>query len=297
MAKTSIADRLIGLFDQLPAQHRVAARWLIDHPDDVALLSMREQAKRAGVPPATMTRLAQRLGFDGFDGLRDVYAATLRGRADDFRGRTEELQARRELDGDEALTSDILSGLSGHLRAMSNPKSLKAISEAADIIAGRDRLYCIGARSIFVGAYLGAYLLALVGEKTVLVDAPGEIGFDRLREIGRRDAVLALSIEPYVAATADAVAFSRERGAAIIAVTDSPVAAIARHAAACVVVPTATASFLQTVAPALIAVECIAALVAARRGKRALAAIADTESHLDRFGIYLPASTTARKRG
>ncbi len=100
MPKTSIADRLIGLFDQLPAQHRVAARWLIDHPDDVALLSMREQAKRAGVPPATMTRLAQRLGFDGFDGLRDVYAATLRGRADDFRGRTEELQARRELDGE-----------------------------------------------------------------------------------------------------------------------------------------------------------------------------------------------------
>jgi DNA-binding MurR/RpiR family transcriptional regulator len=297
MPKTSIADRLIGLFDQLPAQHRVAARWLIDHPDDVALLSMREQAKRAGVPPATMTRLAQRLGFDGFDGLRDVYAATLRGRADDFRGRTEELQARRELDGDEALTSDILAGLSGHLRAMSDAKSLRAISEAADIIAGRDRLYCIGARSIFVGAYLGAYLLALVGEKTVLVDAPGEIGFDRLREIGRRDAVLALSIEPYVAATADAVAFGRERGAAIIAVTDSPVAAIARHAATCVIVPTATASFLQTVAPALIAVECIAALVAARRGKRALAAIADTESHLDRFGIYLPARTKARKRG
>lgn len=296
MPKAPIADRLVALFDELPAQHRVAARWLIEHPDDVALLSMREQAKRAGVPPATMTRLAQRLGFDGFDGLRDIYAASLRGRPNDFLGRTEELQARRELDGDEALTSDILAGLSGHLRTMSDPKSLRAIAKAADIIAERERLYCIGTRSIFVGAFLGAYLLALVGEQTVLADGPGAVGFDRLREIGKRDAVLALSIAPYVAATAEAVAFARERGAAVIAVTDSLVAPIARQAPACVIVPTATASFLPTVAPALIAVECIAALVTARRGKRALAAMADTEAHLDRFGTYMSTRAKGRKR-
>ncbi|MGH7879602.1 MAG: MurR/RpiR family transcriptional regulator, partial [Candidatus Binataceae bacterium] len=49
-------------FEQLPPQLKEAARWVIDHPADVALLSMREQARRAGIPPATLTRLAQRLG-------------------------------------------------------------------------------------------------------------------------------------------------------------------------------------------------------------------------------------------
>src|SRR5690348_1496914 len=102
MSDVPIAERLLAVFDDLPAQHQVAARWLMDHPDDAALLSMREQAKRAGVPPATMTRLAQRLGYDGFDGLRELYAASLRERADHFAGRTEKLLQRRALDGDAA---------------------------------------------------------------------------------------------------------------------------------------------------------------------------------------------------
>ncbi len=52
--------------------------------------------KRAEVPPATMTRLAQRLGFDGFEPLRKLYADAVRGRADTFKDRAEGLLARRE---------------------------------------------------------------------------------------------------------------------------------------------------------------------------------------------------------
>jgi DNA-binding MurR/RpiR family transcriptional regulator len=287
----SAARRLIDAFDKLPAQHRAAARWLIDHPEDVALLSMREQAKRAGVPPATMTRLAQRLGFNGFDGLRGTYAAALRARSDNFAGRAEALLARRDLDGDGALASDMLAGLSGHLQAMSRPETLGAVTAAADIIVERDRLFCVAARSGFTGAYLGAYLLSLIGESTVLVDGAGAVGLDRLRDIGAGDAMLAITIAPYTRITVEAVGLAAERGAAVIAITDSAVSPIARSAAATIIVPTATPSFIQTVAPALIAVECMAALVAARRGKRAVAAIADAEAHLARFGSYVTNKT------
>jgi DNA-binding MurR/RpiR family transcriptional regulator len=281
------AHRLIDAFDTLPAQHRAAARWMIDNPEDVALLSMREQAKRAGVPPATMTRLAQRLGFDGFDELRETYAEAMRGRPDHFAGRAEALLARRDLDGDAALASDMLAGLSGHLQVMGRPETLEAIAAAADIIVARERLFCVAARSGFTSAYLGAYLLSLIGESTVLVDGAGAVSLDRLRDIGPADAILAVTIAPYTSITVEAVRLANERGAAVIAVTDSAVSPIARSAAATIIVPTATPSFIQTVAPALIAVECMAALVAARRGKRAVTAIAAAEAHLARFGSYV----------
>ena len=67
MRFAEIQSRVTALLEALPAQQRLAAKPLLDHPDDVALLSMRELARRAGVPPATMTRLAQRLGFEGFE--------------------------------------------------------------------------------------------------------------------------------------------------------------------------------------------------------------------------------------
>ena len=51
---------------------------VLERPRDVALLSMREQARQAGVQPATMTRLAKHLGMDGYDEVRELYAAAVR---------------------------------------------------------------------------------------------------------------------------------------------------------------------------------------------------------------------------
>jgi DNA-binding MurR/RpiR family transcriptional regulator len=90
-------------FDELPPQLKEAARWVIDHPADVALLTMREQARRAGIPPATLTRLAQRFRLKGYDEIRKLYAEAVRQRPESYRGRAEELLQRRDSEGDEAL--------------------------------------------------------------------------------------------------------------------------------------------------------------------------------------------------
>src|SRR5919107_383409 len=73
-----LALQIIDTFESMPAQLRTAARYVLDRPSDVALLSMREQARQAGVQPATMTRLAKRLGLDGYDDVRELYARAIR---------------------------------------------------------------------------------------------------------------------------------------------------------------------------------------------------------------------------
>jgi DNA-binding MurR/RpiR family transcriptional regulator len=47
---------MLAVFDRMPKQLQAAARWALDHPQDVALLTVREQAKRAGVVPAAPRR-------------------------------------------------------------------------------------------------------------------------------------------------------------------------------------------------------------------------------------------------
>src|SRR5215470_15834162 len=100
-----LTDRLVASFDAMPGQLRAAARYVLERPRDVALLSMREQARQAGVQPATMTRLAQRLGFDGYESIRGLYADAIRSGGLGFAGRAGAQVASQKRKGDRALAA------------------------------------------------------------------------------------------------------------------------------------------------------------------------------------------------
>ena len=285
-APSSFDFQLKAAFDQLSPQLKEAARWVIDHPDDVALLSTREQARRAGVTPATMTRLAQRLGLKGYDGVRALYADAVRQRPESYRGRAEELLIRREAEGDPALIQDVFASLSRHLQQLSSPEAISRFTAAADSIAAAEGVFCIGLRSSFAVAYIFHYVRSLFGSKSVLVDGSGGSGVDALRTIGHDDVLLAISVQPYVRHTLEAAQYASARGARVIALTDSEVSPLAATATDVILVRTETPSFFHTMTPAFAAVECLAALVAARRGRDALAALEASERQLADFGIY-----------
>jgi len=261
--------RLRAGYDALSPQLREAARWVIDHPDDVALLSTREQAKRAGVTPATLTRLAQKLGFPGYDGVRKIYADAVRRRPESYRGRAEELLSRHTLEGDAALVQDIFGSLAQHLQSLSAPAAVERFTRAAEALANAERVFCLGLRSSFSVAYMFNYVRSLFGSNSILVDGTGATGLDVLRNIGPKDALLAISVMPYVRQSIDAAKFVKQRRARVVAVTDSELSPLARIANHVVLARTETPSFFHTMTPAFAAVECLAALIAARRGPAA----------------------------
>jgi DNA-binding MurR/RpiR family transcriptional regulator len=296
MSLPSFSGRLRAGYDSLSPQLREAARWVIDHPDDVALLSTREQARRAGVTPATMTRLAQRLGLAGYDEVRKLHADAVRRRPDSYRGRAEELLERRDREGDAALVQDIFAANTGHLRNLSTPAAIARFTAAADAIARAEQVFCLGLRSAFSVAYIFHYVRSLFGSNSVLVDGSGAIGVDVLRTIERGDVLLAISVRRYVRHTLEAAKYARSQGSKIVVITDSelsPLCAVADHA---IFVQTDTPSFFHTMAPAFAAVECLAALVAARHGPRALAALEASENQLANFETYLMPNKGRRRK-
>lgn len=282
----SFSGRLRAGYERLSPQLREAARWVIDHPDDVALLSTREQAKRAGVTAATLTRLAQRLGLSGYDNVRKLHADAVRRRPDSYRGRAEELLMRRDREGDAALAQDIFASISQHLQNLSAPASIEQLAAAAGIIAKAERVFCLGLRSAFSVAYIFHYVRSLFGSNSVLVDGSGAIGIDVLRSIKQGDVLLAVSVRRYVRHTLDAVKYAKSRGASIVAITDSELSPLSTLADETIVVQTDSPSFFHTMAPAFAAVECLAALVAARHGPTALATLEASEDQLAAFGTY-----------
>src|ERR1700730_18019272 len=147
MDQGPLTERIIRSFDDMPAQLQAGARYVLDRPRDVALLSMREQARQAGVQPATMTRLAKRFGMDGYDEVRELYAAAVRDGGLGFAGKAGVQVISQKLKGDKALAADMLKSISAQIDGLATTESLDRLVSAARALAAARRIYCLGLRS------------------------------------------------------------------------------------------------------------------------------------------------------
>jgi DNA-binding MurR/RpiR family transcriptional regulator len=294
MQESPLEPLLTDRFDALPAQMQAAARWLVSHPVEVALLSMREQARRAGVPPATMSRIAKRLGFEGFEALKAVHAKLIREPAPSYQSKAQMLMSRQKGHSEGPLIAEMLQAFEHQFHALAESSFAQSIEEAAGTLSNARRVFCLASRACFSVAFLYHYIRSLVGADSVLLDAAGGTGVDALRTATSDDALLAISVSPYTRQTLDAALFAVERNARVVAITDSVLSPLARMADTSIIIPTETASFFPSMTPALAAAECLAALVAVKRGEPALAALAESERQLSAFGAYLTTSSPPR---
>lgn len=288
MTDGPLARAIVATFDALPPQLQTAARYVLDRPDDVALLSMREQARRAGVPAATMTRLAKRLGLEGYDAVRALYAGAVRDGTLGFAGKAGLQVEVQKLRGEKALAADMVQSLSRQIARLAEPDVLDRLADAAQRLHKAKRIYCLGLRACHAAAWHFHYMLSLLGDKTVMLDDAGGTGLDAIRDAGPGDVVLAASVEPYARATIDSARYAAAQGVPVVALTDSEVSPLAQIAVATILVATESPSFFHTMTPLLAVAEILAALVAGRGGNKALAALEHTEAQLSAFGVHLP---------
>jgi DNA-binding MurR/RpiR family transcriptional regulator len=261
---------------------------VLDCPDDVALLSMREQARRAGVPPATMTRLAKRLGLEGYDEVRALYAGAVRDGTLGFAGKAGLQVETQKLRGERALAADMALTLSRQIARLAETPTLDRLADAAGRLHQARRIYCLGLRSCHAIAWHFHYMLSLLSDRTVMLDDAGGIGLDAIRDAGGSDVLLAASVEPYARATIDGARYAHRRGVPVVALTDSEVSPLAQIAVAMIPAATDSPSFFHTMVPLLAVSEILAALVAGRSGAQALEALSRTEAQLAAFGVHLP---------
>jgi DNA-binding MurR/RpiR family transcriptional regulator len=282
-----LADRIIKAFDTMSGQLQAGARFVLERPRDVALLSMREQARRAGVQPATMTRLAKHLGMDGYDRVRELYAAAVRDGDIGFAGKAGAQVASQKLKGDKALAAEMLRSIGKQIERLAAPDRLDRLVAAARTLASARRIYCLGLRSSHSVAWHLHYVLSLVGEKSTHIDGIAATGADALARATSRDVLLVASVLPYTRLTVELAEYAVEQGMAVVAITDSEVAPLAQIAQHAVIVATDSPSFFHAMSPAFVVAEILGAIIAGRGGDDALATLRHTDEHLAALNTHL----------
>ena len=256
-------------FDALSPELQRAARWVRSNGPVLALRSMRSAASQAGVSPATMTRLAQRLGFDSFGALREPYVDRLAGGALPALPYVRRARAQQRRDGGDQLHQ--LSQLqAANVAAVAHRNSPAAIERVADRLLRAERVHVLGLRVCHGVAFQLHYAYGLLCGNGVLVTDLGGTLADQVAQIVRGHVLLAISQSPYTRATVESVRQAHAQGANVIALTDNALSPIAREADHTLLFDTASNSFFHSTTGALSLVECVLAAFSARGGSAVL---------------------------
>ncbi|HEX6705708.1 MAG TPA: MurR/RpiR family transcriptional regulator [Albitalea sp.] len=273
------------LVDSLSPELQRAARWVDAHGSEVALHSMRECARRAGLAPTSFTRLARALGHDGFDTLKQQYQQALAG----YTGRARSLQdgARRRVDWtqrlDEAQRANTASVAVLNQRA--------ALESAARAMLQARRVAFLGLRASHGLAFHLHYTYALLASNGQLLHDQGGTLADQLDRLGPTDLLVAISQSPYTRQTVDAVEQARGAGVPVLALTDTPHSPLARGAAHTLLFETDSPSFFHSMVGALALAEALAAAVAVRGGRTVLAHLQQAQQRLEERRAYVERRT------
>ncbi|WP_454014867.1 MurR/RpiR family transcriptional regulator [Aquamicrobium terrae] len=282
-----------------------AVTYILAHPDDVAVYSMRELARQAGLPPVTFVRLAQRLGFDGYSELRRQYVDVVlqRGTGENPATRRNIISAKaivaasRAEKGMGPFVDAFFAAEHEVLRLTLSGLDAGLVARVADIIAGANNVYVIGRRTSFPPAFTLAYALRKARKGVKLLDDVAGAPEGPLDDAGPGDVLVAFTFAPF-SHTTDALT-RRAAGAQveIIAVSDSTAAPLRDLAGDMFfLAPTFSRAFPESAGGAVAIANLFVALTVAKLGAAAEKRIKQNEQFLVKSGDYVNAGLRSRRR-
>jgi DNA-binding MurR/RpiR family transcriptional regulator len=203
-----------------PKRLRQVAIFLWQHPSEVALGTISQVARQAGVQPSTLVRFAQSFGFAGFSDFQEIFKEHIKGSWPEERGR-DGAGPRGEGNPNLYFVNGLVAASQASLGRIGESFDIGAFERMIALMAEADLIHVIGSKRAFpVTAYV-SLALSQQGVRNVLVDNVGSTAFDQIGCVGESDAVLAVSFSPYNSITPDLAAAARERKARIVSITDS----------------------------------------------------------------------------
>ncbi|MGI9388169.1 MAG: MurR/RpiR family transcriptional regulator, partial [Methyloligellaceae bacterium] len=244
--RDAVLNNLVAVYPDLSPQLKQAAKYVIDAPTEVAINSMRRIANVAGVGPSTMLRLTKRLGFSNYEEFRKPFQEAMRASGGSFADRAEWLRSLGGKDRRGQVLSGIAEAAISNIENAFDMAEPDVLDHAAETLRKAQTVYVFssGALRSIAEYFYRVCRLVLPGSK--LVDSPSGYPIDDLAGATSKDALLAISSEPYAESTVHGVEFARRRGVPIIAITDSRASPIARDAEVFIMAPTVTPQFFPS---------------------------------------------------
>ena len=239
------------------------ARFILEHYDKAAFMTASRLGVTVGVSESTVVRFATELGYDGYPHLQRALQEMIRNKLTSVQ--------RMEVAGDRMGGRDVLQTVlhadTDMIRVTLDEIDRDAFQGAVDALMGAKRIYILGVRSSSaLASFLGFYFNLLFENVTLVhTNSVSEI-FEQVLRVGPGDVLFGISFPRYSKRTLSAMKYARDRGARVIALTESQLSPLARGADHVLLARSDLASFVDSlVAPLSVINALIVAVGMSRR--------------------------------
>lgn len=263
-------------------QKRIA-RYILDNYDKAAFMTASRLGSLVEVSESTVVRFASELGYDGYPGMQRALQEMIRSRLTS----TQRIQAAGERLTRRDLLGAVVQSDMEKLREMVAQADRGGFDQVVERIRGARHIYIWGARSSsFIAGYLNFYMHLLFENVTLVqANAAGEI-FEQLLHIGSGDVMIAISFPRYSKITVNTAQFARDRGATIIAVTDSERSPVYQLSDASLLAPCEMISFVDSMVAPLSLLNALLIALAYRMKANVSETFAELEDIWNAYGVF-----------
>lgn len=289
--RLNVRDQILQHFDQLSPQLQSAARFVIDHPHEVLVRSMRSVAEQAEVAPSTLVRLAQHLGYAGWPALKGEFAQAMglgNGYADKALRLTEQGGGHGHV-----LMDELFQAQSANLESTLQ-SCTPVLMSVAQCLQSAKQVYVAGFRASYPLAFALLYGYRLFRDSVHSLDAHAHNLEMQVRPMGPGDALVAVSFAPYSRECLDVAQLAKQRGAQLVALTDSEASPLARMADHTALFAVDSPSFFPSVAAGMALVEALLEQLVVLGDHALPQRIQEAETDLVRCGAYVQGPQTLK---
>jgi len=224
-----LMDKLQNGLSNFSKGQKHIARFILEHYDKAAFMTASRLGAAVGVSESTVVRFATELGYEGYPALQRA----LREMARSNLTSVQRIEVSRDRMGGRDVLESVLHSDMELIRLTLGGINHDAFSSAVDAITKAKRIYILGVRSSSALAEFAGFYFNLMFDNVMLIhtSSVSEI-FEQLLRIGPGDIFLGISFPRYSKRTLNAMKYAGDRGAGVIALTDSqrsPIAKVADH--------------------------------------------------------------------
>lgn len=275
--------RLIQLkFPRLSKGQKLIAEYILKHYDKAAFMTAAKLGITVNVSESTVVRFANELGFSGYPKLQKALQELIKTKLTSV----QRIELSNDYIGEENALKSVLKADMENIRATLEKINSNTFEDVINVIFKAKRIYIIGLRSsLALSDFLGFYLNLILDNVKVVAPGVSDI-FEQLLRIGEGDLIIGIGFPRYSARTIEALKYSKNRGAEVVAITDSLLSPLASNADYALIAQSNMASFVDSLVAPLSVINALVVAVGLREKEKISETFETLEDIWEDYNVY-----------